>query len=94
MKTMKGIKSIIVFGMFLLFINFVFATAPTISSSLIGAEQLINGSVVAYYSFEGANTSDMSGNGNIGTNNGAIYTEQGRVGGAYSFYCLNYYFYL
>ncbi len=45
--------------------------------------ELRNG-LVAYYPLDG-NTSDLSGNGNDGTNSGATYTQSGKLGGAYSF---------
>ncbi len=40
--------------------------------------------LIAYYPFDG-NISDLSGNGNTGTNNGATYNLSGKVGGAYRF---------
>ncbi len=55
---------------------------PYVPSSTVLS--LRNG-LVAYYPFDG-NESDLSGNGNDGTNNGGvIYTQSGKVGGAYSF---------
>ncbi len=54
---------------------------PYVPSSTVLS--LRNG-LVAYYPLDG-NVSDLSGNSNDGTNNGASYTQSGKVGGAYSF---------
>ena len=60
-------------------------TPPAINTSMIGAQAYLDDDLVAYYPFEGANTSDFSRNGNDGINYGASYSEEGRVGGGFKF---------